>query len=111
MKRRRGAGNDSGDDGEGAGKEENLPIESYVGETGRIGRKTEFEQRQTGCGQGPSQRATSRRNENAFGDKLADDAVAACAEGNAKGNFLAANSDAGKSEVGYIRAGYEKNER
>ena len=75
-----------------------------------FGRESEAEEMKSAIGEDDAERATNEREKCAFGEQLADDAAAACAEGCTEGDFTFAGSGASEDEIGDVDAGNQEDE-
>ena len=108
--------NDAEDQGCGDGdaevEEQQMAVDGEIDRDGccTVGRHTQEEPAGDGrdCN---SQRAAGEGEQEALGEQLTDDALAACAESLANGEFASAGGGAGQQQIGDVGAGDEQNQR
>jgi hypothetical protein len=101
----------AGENDENGGEKEDAPVDGDVAEAGRAGRYRRFEQREADGREEESERAAERCHQDAFGDELADDAMARRSHGGANSDFFFANGCARQCEIGDVGAGDQQDER
>ena len=104
------AGEESGGDGEGEGEGEDGGVEADIADAGEFVGEEFDEELYAVAGGDEAERASAEGDDEGFAEQLLDDARAGCAHGGADGDLFAAGEGAGEDEVGYVRAGDEKNE-
>ena len=81
----------------------NFAVASFGGES-------EAEKMKPAIGEEDAECAADEREKRAFGEQLADDAAAACAERGAEGDFTFAGGGASEDEIGDVDAGNQEDE-